>query len=232
MLSLIFFLGTLQTSTLPILPNIQYEKQEVVFSTLSEEITKFDPISSDLSPSTTTVRETIKDFTTLLGVDENRALKIAENESDYFWNASTTKSTARGVFQITKSTWLEKCTDNFDDAWNYKENIKCAVTLMADDQWWRWEQTLDSCSCVRTAHNENSSIPLVDAKWFTSFASTPPKINGVVVLKYGDVHHIAVIKRFTKNGLWVKEGNFKRCEVTEREIDFTDPHILQFWSSS
>lgn len=82
------------------------------------------------------------------------------------------------------------------------------------------------CSCVKTARSLGVPIPYnTDAKDIVPDGT--PEIGGLIVLKYGDIYHIAVIQGF-ESGFNVSEGNFKECEMSERTIDFNDPHIVGF----
>ena len=55
-----------------------------------------------------------------------------------------------------------------------------------------------------------------------------PVIGGGILLKYPNNYHVAVIQEFRDEGFFVKEGNFKKCEITERLIKYNDPVITGF----
>ena len=85
-----------------------------------------------------------------------------------------------------------------------------------------------ACSCVRTAIAEGLKIPLKDAKDLKP--NGQPIIGGGVLFYYPktDTHHVAYIKAFTENGFLVKEGNFKPCQFSEREVLWSDKFITGF----
>ena len=88
------------------------------------------------------------------------------------------------------------------------------------------------CSCVRTAQYLGAKLPMVDAQYFQQFKRTMPTLNGLVLLQYGKVSHVAVIKGFKENGIVVSEGNYKKCAITTRIIDYNNPNIRGFWSTT
>lgn len=87
----------------------------------------------------------------------------------------------------------------------------------------------DLCFCMRTARNLGAKLPYVDAKDLTR--NGIPSQGGVVILKYGEVYHVAYIKYLFPGGMWVGEGNFSRCAYTERFIYFTDSNLIGFYTS-
>jgi hypothetical protein len=58
------------------------------------------------------------------GVNIQRALDIAQCESQYSPVARNPESTAKGVYQFLNSTWNDNCTG---DVFNYKDNIACFI---------------------------------------------------------------------------------------------------------
>jgi hypothetical protein len=72
--------------------------------------------------------------------------------------------------------------------------------------------------------------PRLDAVDFTRvpFIGSTPTIGGLVLLKYDDVYHIAVVTGFTNDGFRVFEGNYKPCEITRRTIGWNDERIVKF----
>ena len=84
------------------------------------------------------------------------------------------------------------------------------------------------CSCIKIARNVGVNIPMgTDAKDLKP--NTTPHIGALILLRYGDVYHVAVIRGYV-GGFQVVEGNFKKgpCVATSRVVDFNDPHIVGF----
>lgn len=87
------------------------------------------------------------------------------------------------------------------------------------------------CSCIKIARSVGVKIPLgtnaEDLK-----PNTTPHLGSLILLKYGDIWHVAVILGYTDSGFKVVEGNFHRgpCVPTERVLAFNDVHIVGFWS--
>ena len=73
---------------------------------------------------------------------------------------------------------------------------------------------------------------MVDAVYFQQFPTRTPVINGIVMLQYGEVSHIAVIKGFRKDGFLISEGNYKPCELTTRILPYNSDKIRGFWVST
>ena len=86
------------------------------------------------------------------------------------------------------------------------------------------------CSCIRTAIAEGLKIPLKDAKDLEP--NGEPVVGGGVIFYYPktDTSHVAVIKEFTENGFVIKEGNFKKCVISQRLVLWNDPFIYGFIS--
>ena len=93
------------------------------------------------------------------------------------------------------------------------------------------EQPLeDACFCVKTARKYSHFVlPRQDAQDF--IPNSPPVIGGLVLLRYGDLDHVAVTLYIMPGGVWVREGNYNKCAESERFIAFDDPHLLGFWSA-
>lgn len=86
------------------------------------------------------------------------------------------------------------------------------------------------CSCIRTARAEGVDIPyLTNAEDLNP--NSPPVIGGLILLKYGDVYHVAKILEFTDVGFRVVEGNMTPCVKEKRIIYYIDPFIRGFWNS-
>lgn len=81
----------------------------------------------------------IEAYSRLYGADTLLAVNIAWAESNLVSEAHSPTSTATGVYQFTKQTWLDNCTQNFDDATDPEKNIECGVRLLAKRQYFRWE---------------------------------------------------------------------------------------------
>lgn len=79
------------------------------------------------------------------------ALKIANSESNYDHLAKNKNSSASGVFQITRSTFLEgikkmKVDWVESDVFDYKKNIQMSVWMIKKGELWRWNASKKSWS--------------------------------------------------------------------------------------
>ena len=90
---------------------------------------------------------------------------------------------------------------------------------------------IEECSCIKIARNVGVPIPMgTNAADLKPNAS--PHVGALMLLKYGDVSHVAVIAGYVGDGFVVREGNFKRgvpCVATGRVVAWNDPHIVGFW---
>lgn len=84
------------------------------------------------------------------------------------------------------------------------------------------------CSCVQTAKALGVPLPKGDAEDLIP-NSDYPHVGGVVKIKYGNVYHVAVIKKVTEKGLEVRGGNKVHCRITNDFIALNDPRILGYW---
>lgn len=92
-----------------------------------------------------------------------------------------------------------------------------------------------SCQCVPFARNYVRELPALDAQYFPLLPSkfrSVPVVGGIVVLQYEDTFHVAVITELREKGVMVIEKNYKPCSVTERLVEWTDPHLVTFMSFS
>lgn len=84
------------------------------------------------------------------------------------------------------------------------------------------------CSCVRTSRLFNKNLELKDAKDLVP--NSEPVVGGQIQFYYpkSDTWHVATIERFSKEGFWVVEGNFAKCDKTRRLVYYGDPFIRGF----
>lgn len=84
------------------------------------------------------------------------------------------------------------------------------------------------CSCILTARALGVPIP-ANTNAGELKPNSYPAINGLILFKYDEYYHASKIIGFQEDGILVIEGNFKRCEITERIISFSDPALRGFW---
>lgn len=91
------------------------------------------------------------------------------------------------------------------------------------------------CSCVRYAEFLIPGILLIDAIDYPLNTITP-KVGDIIKLQYYNeettnyIYHIAVIKEITEEGYEIEEGNYNKCEKSERTILLDDDKILGFFN--
>ena len=83
-------------------------------------------------------------------------------------------------------------------------------------------------SCIKTARLLGVNIPYLtdaeDIKHNTTLFENPQ----LVLFKYGEVYHVAVIEKIDNDGIHISEGNYYPGEPSKRIIDFNDPAIRGF----
>lgn len=82
------------------------------------------------------------------------------------------------------------------------------------------------CSCVLTA---KWILSKEKESWGNAWNIVPdknagPEIGNIVITKEG-LGHIAVIVSKSDDSILIREGNYKRCQKTERELKLNDPKI-------
>jgi hypothetical protein len=82
------------------------------------------------------------------------------------------------------------------------------------------------CNCWQYVKN---NVPGV-----TSMAAmTPnsePVVGSVAIEWFGSVKHVSVVVEVTESGVLVHETNYRRCQFTERFIDFSSHRLAGFWT--
>lgn len=84
------------------------------------------------------------------------------------------------------------------------------------------------CSCKRYITSQVPNMPLGDADSFTG--NTTPTAGVVVLLRYKEISHMALIEKVSDSGISVRETNYKKCHYSERFIPWNDPSIVGFYS--
>jgi hypothetical protein len=88
---------------------------------------------SESCPMIETVKREIALQSLIYDVDTDTALRIANCESEYKYNAKNKHSTATGIYQILRGSW----NDEWGDRLNYKDNIRAfMITYTQYPTWW------------------------------------------------------------------------------------------------
>lgn len=86
------------------------------------------------------------------------------------------------------------------------------------------------CSCVLYARALTGFNQTVGAAKNWPVNSPAPLAGGVVVMRWANVGHVAVITDVTNADFGIKEANYARCQLTARRITLNDPDIIGFWA--
>lgn len=112
-------------------------------STLNRSTVNFEPIEilpAQAREINIVEQESVRDMIIRLSLDSkvptDTALRIADCESKMGTQMENPNSSAKGVYQFIKQTWLYSCGGG--DVMNNELNIKCFLKLYPEHQEW-WE---------------------------------------------------------------------------------------------
>ena len=96
------------------------------------------------NPSPQLIQAEIEGQARLFNINPASALKLAECESGFQFDAKNPKSTARGVYQYLISIWEEtESAKHGLERNNYKANIREAMLDLANGEAWRWSECVN-----------------------------------------------------------------------------------------
>lgn len=115
-------------------------EMEVSESIAIQNISDLPYITRDYSQEE--VKELIRQYAKEYDVPVDTALNVAKCESGYGQYKKNPKSSASGVYQITRATVYDanKHFNNYD-VFDAKENIEMAMWFMANGQYFRWNES-------------------------------------------------------------------------------------------
>lgn len=58
--------------------------------------------------------------------------------------------------------------------------------------------------------------------------NTVPSVGSVVILQYKE-KHVGIVEKFSEKGVYIRETNYRPCEVTARLVTWNDPRLIGFW---
>lgn len=61
--------------------------------------------------------------------------------------------------------------------------------------------------------------------------NSDPVIGGVAVEFFKGIKHVSVITQIDEEGVWVKESNYKHCQIGKRYIPYSKYSLVGFWSN-
>ena len=112
-----------------------------------------------------------------------------------------------------------------------EENSRCdddeyiltrAAEMIADGEGWKFSP----CNCYAFA-NVLTDYKLPKMRDILP-NSNYPRVGGLVILRYTNDKHIAIVQSVETDGFWIREANFEACKLGRRFIDWNDPHLKGF----
>lgn len=84
------------------------------------------------------------------------------------------------------------------------------------------------CSCVRAVRSFGANIPY-DTDAENIEPNSEIEVGAVAIFKTVNYSHIAIVTNIKDSTFWVKEANYLKCQITEREINFDDERLVGFY---
>lgn len=139
--------------------------------------------------------------------------------SESRWNPNEDNGYDRGLVQINRTYWSEITDEQaFDPIWA----MEWASEKIAQNKADMWT----ACNCYSLVKTRIKVPKMAEITPNTPY----PRVNGVIILQYGFLKHIALIESVEEDGIHVLESNYKPCLAARRVIDFDDPKIVGYWS--
>lgn len=143
--------------------------------------------------------------------------------SESHWNPDAVNGRDRGIVQINSKYWPDVSDE---EAFDPEFSINFAADAIKADKQFHWV----SCNCVAFVRTMGVHFPrLVDAKDLDT-NSKVPTVGGVIKMVYNGIYHLAYITSVEEDGIHIREANFSPCVIGRRVIDFSDLHIVGFYS--
>ena len=126
-----------------------------------------------------------------------------------------------GIAQILPSAHPELTEEEMSDPWF---SLKFVIDELKNGNEWKWT----NCSCVKFARALGVKIPpKTDAEDIKS--NSTPQVGGLVLFKYSNLDHVAVITALNASNFEVREANFKEpCLASRRTVSYQDKAIRGF----
>lgn len=173
-------------------------------------------LESDIRP-TESLEEKIIRIATEYNISTTTLYNLVKGESNFNHLADNGKD--RGLVQINREHNPE-ITD--EQAFDPDFSLRFASEKISKSEEYLWTV----CNCYSYAQ------AIVDYELPKMFDIVPnsnyPRVGGLVVLRYKNNKHIAVVKSVSHDGIIIKEANFEPCLVGERLIKWDDPALKGF----
>lgn len=86
-------------------------------------------------------------YSNIYGADTRLTLAIAKAEShfknvpNYLYDGELGKYSAYGIYQFTRTTWMQECTPDKSERMDIEKNIECAVRLISEGKESHWNES-------------------------------------------------------------------------------------------
>ena len=163
------------------------------------------------------MKETILDLAETYDIPRETADNLITCESQ--WDINATNGNDRGLLQIN-SYWHPEVSDEV--AYNPLEASRWAFKRIEDG--YLYEYVCANCYAYIKAYFYKD-LPLMNE----IVPNSVPFESAVVIMRYGNIDHLAYLDHFTATGMWIKEANYEPAKISERELQFDDPHLIGFF---
>lgn len=87
------------------------------------------------------------------------------------------------------------------------------------------------CSCTCYAKQQVGLTESIGSAKNWRPNSDTPVVGGVIIQSGGRDGHVALVLQVEPTRVYVREANYKPCQISERWLDLNSPNILGFWRS-
>lgn len=126
----------------------------------------------------------------------------------------------RGLVQINRKHWPD-ITDA--QAFDPEFSLRFAAEKIANGEGYMW--TCGNCYSLATVLL--GKLPRMSEIIPNSIG---PRVNGLVIMSYKGVKHIAVITKVVEEGIWVREAHYEPYKISSRLISFSDSSLVGYYS--
>ena len=162
-----------------------------------------------------TIEEKIERIASEYNIASTTLYNLVKSESNFDPSADNGKD--RGLVQINRKHWPD-ITD--EQAFDPDFSLRFAAEKIAKGEEYLWT----ACNCWAYASLFNKLPRMIDIVPNTNY----PRVGGLVVLRYKNEKHVATVTSVEKDGFWVKEANFRPCEIGTRFIKWEDKALKGF----
>lgn len=162
-----------------------------------------------------TMHQIIERVSTELEFDKDIVHAVIDTETGHTWDCTLVgQAGEEGCYQI-----IRKYHDV--DPLNFEEATRYFINQYKEGREYLWT----GCSCTSTARVLGAKLPRGNAIDLIPNIDIPV-VGGVVVFDYG---HVAYVEKVTPEGIYVREGNYEKCRITRRLLEWNRTDVKGYY---